>query len=52
MGFFLKIVNNIDLLGNRIYKFTVEYQSNLSYQITKKKNCQQPQPNKQLLYKR
>lgn len=36
MGFFLKIVNNIDLLGNRFYKFTVEYQSNLSYQITKK----------------
>lgn len=37
MGFFLKIVINIDLLGNRFYKFTVEYQSNLSYQITKKK---------------
>lgn len=37
MDFFLKIVNNIDLLGNRFYKFTVEYQSNLSYQITKKK---------------
>lgn len=29
-------MNNIDLLGNRFYKFTVEYQSNLSYQITKK----------------
>lgn len=51
MGFFWKTVNNIDLLGNRFYKFTVEYQSNLSYQITKKK-CQQPQPNKQLIYKR